>query len=375
MTTITERPVDHALAILRKRAQVGLNPFFSVSAAQESVAAIDQLRSPASDEWAGAFLHLASDWVTRAEEAGPGSEHAASAWMKAYDYAHIARYPCVDTPLKGDAHDRSVAYFRRAHTDRDDIEFVEVTSALGPLHCVLARPEGAGPFPLLVAVGGLDVWKEELVTVVVGPYIAAGFAVLAVDAPGTGESPVRMTPAADSLWDAILDWADTRPDLTGFRSILGTSLGGYWAARAGHTHARRFHAAINHGGPAHYSFQAEWLDRWVDRGEYPCAFTRALATVMGSADEHEFTTSLPALSLLDTGIIDSPSAPMILVNGVHDRTISPEDMYLLARHGRPKSIRLYEAGHMGFTPTTVPTIVEWLVDMTHRDRHAADVSS
>jgi len=184
-----------------------------------------------------------------------------------------------------------------------------------------------------------------------------------------------MTTDADGIWDAILDWADTRTDLTGFRSILGTSLGGYWAARAGHTHVRRFHAAINHGGPAHYTFQDEWLERWVDRGEYPCAFTRALATVMGCANEHEFTEALPALSLVDSGVIDGSSAPMILVNGIHDRTISPEDMYLLARHGRPKSIRLYETGHMGFTPTTVPTIVEWLSHVARRGQHLADANT
>lgn len=371
MTRVTERPVDHALAILRRRAKIGWNPFFSVLETQETVATIDRLLAPASDEWARTFLQLAEHWAARAAKSRPSSQQATAAWTKAYDYAHIARYPCVDTALKRNAHVSSIEYFRRATTDRDDIEFVAIPSALGSIPCVLARPGGDGPFPLLVAVGGLDVWKEELVTVVSGPYIEAGFAVLALDAPGTGQAPARMTPAADVMWDAILDWADTRTDLSAFRSILGTSLGGYWAARAGHTHAERFHAAINHGGPVHYSFQDEWIENWVDRGEYPCAFTRALATVTGCTDERELTASLHALSLLDTGVIDGPSAPMILVNGIYDRTISPEDMYLLARHGRPKSIRLYETGHMGLTPTTVPTIVEWLTDIPLRSQPAA----
>lgn len=350
MTRILERPDDHALAILRRRALLGLNPFFGGSDAKESVAALDRVAAPASDEWATAFLALAD------ERAG-GED-----WAMAYDYAHIARYPCVDTEVKREAYAASVEYFHRAHQGRDDVEFAELATELGTLPAVLARPAGAGPFPLLIAVGGLDVWKEELVTVVTAPYRAAGFAVLALDAPGTGRSPVPMTPAADVMWDAVLAWADTRPDLTGFRSVLGTSLGGYWAARAAHTHPQRLHAAIDHGGPAHHSFQNGWLEGWVDRGEYPAAFTRALATAMGCSTEEEFGAALPALSLRDTGLIDGRSAPMLLVNGVHDRTISPEDMDLLARHGRPKSIRLFEAGHMGFTPATVPTIVGWLSD-------------
>ena len=36
------------------------------------------------------------------------------------------------------------------------------------------------------------------------------------------------------------------------------------------------------------------------------------------------------------------------------------DIHLLLEHGLPKSVRLFPGGHMGLTPQTLPTIVEWL---------------
>jgi hypothetical protein len=35
-------------------------------------------------------------------------------------------------------------------------------------------------------------------------------------------------------------------------------------------------------------------------------------------------------------------------------------MELLLTVGCPKSARFFDAGHMGFTPQTVPTMIEWL---------------
>jgi hypothetical protein len=37
------------------------------------------------------------------------------------------------------------------------------------------------------------------------------------------------------------------------------------------------------------------------------------------------------------------------------------DIHLLLDHGWPKSVRMFPGGHMGLTPTTLPTIVDWLV--------------
>ena len=65
-------------------------------------------------------------------------------------------------------------------------------------------------------------------------------------------------------------------------------------------------------------------------------------------------------SLVDQGVLDRPSAPLLCVNGVDDSIFPIEDMYLLLRHGSAKSARFFPGGHMGHDPTLFPTIVAWI---------------
>ena len=43
------------------------------------------------------------------------------------------------------------------------------------------------------------------------------------------------------------------------------------------------------------------------------------------------------------------------------------DIHLLLERGSPKRVRLFPGGHMGHTPETLPTMVEWLVRCLHRE--------
>ena len=367
MAVITERPADHALSILRKRIGLHLNPFFGGSLEDESLAAIDRMTAPASDEWVQAFLELSEQWAARAEEAAAARdrEKASEAWLHAYDYAHIARYPVMDSELSKKAHALSVDRYRKASEYQPRTSHVDIESSAGTIRGILRMPERTDPAPLLICVGGLDVWKEELINVVLGPYVSAGFAVLGLDGPGTGESPFAMAPAADAMWDPVFDWADTRSTFSAFRSVLGTSFGGYWATRVAHTNASRLDAVINHGGPVHYTFADEWFDHWVDRGEYPTSFARAVASATRAIDAETLTERLADLSLLDSGLLETACAPMLLVNGLFDKTCNPADMELLLRVGRPKTARFFAGGHMGFTPQTARMMVAWLSEQVH----------
>jgi len=65
----------------------------------------------------------------------------------------------------------------------------------------------------------------------------------------------------------------------------------------------------------------------------------------------EFLAAVPALSLLDRGLLDQPSAPILGVNGKLDDQAPVEDIDLLMEHGSPKEARIYPQGrHMGRSP-------------------------
>ena len=52
--------------------------------------------------------------------------------------------------------------------------------------------------------------------------------------------------------------------------------------------------------------------------------------------------------MLQLGLLDRPSAPLLAVNGKLDDQAPIEDVYLLLEHGNPKEARVYPEGlHMG----------------------------
>ena len=52
----------------------------------------------------------------------------------------------------------------------------------------------------------------------------------------------------------------------------------------------------------------------------------------------EWVEYAPKLSLLRQGILDKPSAPLLLVNGLYDSVIPIKDCYLLFEHGSPNPL-------------------------------------
>ena len=51
---------------------------------------------------------------------------------------------------------------------------------------------------------------------------------------------------------------------------------------------------------------------------------------------------------------------LVSVKGKEDLQTPIADLYILLEYGSPKSARVFPGGHMGQTPQTFPTIVNWL---------------
>jgi len=359
------RPYGEVRDILLQRLAAGRNPMDHAPAA-EVRAILDALGTLDRERWGMAFSAAAEPHYEAglAAEAKGDRDAARREYLAAFGLFRVARYPAPNSPAKQAAYRRSQdAYFKAAVFAQPAVRRVEMPYAgaaapTAPIVAYLHRPPRDGRLPVVVQWGGIDSFKEDRRP---EPYLAAGFAVLAMDMPGVGDAPIPGSERGEELWNGVFDWIASAPDLDARRvALVGASTGGYWATKLAHTHRDRIAAAVTHGGPAHHAFQADWIAR-AARGEYPFELAETLAAAFGRATAAEWLDYAPRLSLLDQGILERPSAPLLCVNGVDDSVFPIEDMYLLLRHGGAKAARFFPGGHMGQSLVLFPTIVTWLV--------------
>lgn len=362
--TLYVRPYAEVRELLMDRARKARNPM-DFAPLDDVQRIFENLRTLDREAWAAAFSAAAEPHAAaaRAAEAAGNTEEARREYVAAFGLFRAARYPAPNSPGKKAAYRRSQeAYFKvaalsGARVERVAMPYVGSQAPGATIVGLLHRPPREGRLPIVVQWGGIDSFKEDRRP---EPYLAAGLAVLAVDMPGVGDAPIAGSERGEELWDGIFDWIAAQPTLDARRIVVvGASTGGYWAGKLAHTHRERIAAAVDHGGPAHFAFQADWIAR-ASRGEYPFELAETLACAFGRETAAQWLDYAPRLSLLDQGILDRPCAPLLCVNGVEDSVFPIEDMHLLLRHGRPKSARFFPGGHMGHAPDLFPTIVAWI---------------
>ena len=356
------RPYEDAKKNMLDRARRGTFP----GAEYEAVASVlERLTSLDRDAWASAFMETARPWYERGEqaEARGDFEAAGTAFMRAYAYYRLGRYPTTNSAGKRASYERSVNSFLRAAQrldpplDRIEIPFSGRQGEGNKIVAYLRRPKGAVKPPILVAWGGIDGYKEDRVC---EPYLARGIAVLSIDNAGVGEAPIKAGNDGDRLFDTVFDWVRTRSDLDASRmAIQGSSTGGYWAAKLAHTRSDVLTCAVNHGGCAHYAFTPQWIEKAQD-GEYAYELAETLAYAFGREGFDDWVEWSPNLSLLKQGVLELRHAPLLCVNGKRDSIFPIEDHYLLFEYGDPKWGYFPDTGHMGATPRTQTIIVDWL---------------
>ncbi|MFC3683004.1 alpha/beta hydrolase family protein [Hydrogenophaga luteola] len=314
--------------------------------------------------WYGLGDRVRSE-AAQAEQAGD-TGLAAALYRKASGLFFMGRFPCPNHPAK----ERCAAAERETYLAgsrhwREPIERVEIPFAGHPgegsqVVVLVRKPAGATRPPVVLMWGGVDACKEQM-TAASDALLARGVATVAMDNAGTGESPVKGVPDAERQFMAALQWIAAQPDLDGARpAVLGRSFGGYWATKLAHLLPDALAGAVNWGGGVHHMFQPSW----VQASRYPDSYLMELvetrSRMLGATNDDEYVAGFGRLSLLDQGLLDRPCAPLLLVNGKEDKQCPVADIHLLLDHGWPKSVRMFPGGHMGLTPMTLPTIVDWL---------------
>jgi len=335
----------------------GLDP----DAARATIAALTGLDPEA---WTAAWGGLADTFAARARAATDRATQR-ELWFQAYRAAFIGRYPVPNHPLKQRQYERAREFFLNATALEDPpLEVVELPFEHSRLRFYLTRPAtGENRPPVAMVWAGIDTWKEEMHVRLGALMRSRGFAVLLLDMPGVGESPVLAGPDAERQWTPIFDWLAQRDDLDASRcAAIGGSFGGYWAMKLAYTHRDRLRCAVNWGGGVHITFTPEWQQRSRNAPSYLMDLMPARARIFGGETFENYLARCQELSLLDQGLLDQPSAPILLVNGRDDIQNSIDDIYLSLDHGDPKAVRVFDGGHMGEGPVA-PTIADWVTQM------------
>ena len=353
--------LDEIKAMIRER--TGTRNTFRHAKREDVESVLANLTSKDPELWAREWSRVAKPYEEEGanlEQAGKFKE-ARDAYVQAYAYYATGRYPTPHTPGKMECFRKSLeVYERAAKYFEPPLERVEIPFGGKAIPIYVRVPQDGREHAIVINFGGIDSFKAENYEYDEGLQ-KAGMATCSMDIPGAGECPMKASPTAESVFTAVIDYLETRSDVDARRiAIMGRSFGGYWAAKMAHVEAKRLRASIVWGGGVHFFFQADWLRESTNADSYLMDHDIARCRLFGVNSIDELMKPWSALSLKEQGWLEKPSCPMLIVNGKDDLQTPIADLYILLEYGTPKSARVFPGGHMGQTPQTFPTIVDWL---------------
>jgi hypothetical protein len=271
------------------------------------------------ESWHEEWLVTADRNRARGDAAeGAGNIQTAKAcWLRAVDNYRSAEFWLAgDDPRRLATFDKCEASFQKAgRYFTPPVERVEIPYEDG-VHLAgyfIRAPYDTGRQPVLIAFGGLDSFKEELLFMVGNGSLRRGISCLLVDGPGQGATLRRF--GVHNRYDyevpvgRCIDYLETREDVDPSRiAVSGSSLGGYYAARAG-SFEHRLAAVVSHG--AIWSIQDLWGGAGEDHG-----LAGHIKWVFG-ADSMAAALEKARPFTLD-GVLGGMECPYLIVHGGHD---------------------------------------------------------
>ncbi len=369
-----ERTLDEIKTEAIHRAENGMYPLIGLDPAdiREAFASI---KTTDKDEWAAAFMAVADRYMAQAKVLEATDPTKANAdYIRAWRLYSFGRWPIPASPGKQRSYAKALEAFR-AHARFWDppLEVVHIPFEGKEVIGYLRLPKNAqGPVPLVIAVNGLDSRKEDLAESF-GAILPYGIGFLAVDGPGTGQAPIKVSENADRMLSCVIDYVQTRPEVDKTKlAVHGVSWGAYWAAKLAIVERARLRGASAQSPPIDKFFQKEFLMNSLSGNrEYLFDQVPALMNILdGVRSLDEMAAFLPRMSLLYQNLLGKPMAPMLVIAGVLDTQVPISDIYLLLNNGDvPKDAWINpQGGHLGRQVKVWPdpaifkqVIIPWLV--------------
>ena len=342
-----ERSLDELKAETLQRVAEGRYPATGLKV-EDAREALSHVGSLDPDEWGKAWSAVGDRYMAEARTAAGQKAH--DLYDQAFLTYNFARFPVANSPAKRQAYGKAVdAFLAAAKLDTPTLEVVHIPFEGQEIVGYLRLPAAdARPAPLVFAWGGLDYLKEQTIDGL-RPFLKAGFATFSVDIPGTGQAPLLASPTAERMFSRVLDALQTRPEIDA-RQIYawGTSMGGYWATKLAFVEKDRLAGVIDQGGPVDSFFEPAWQMKALGTREYLMNLLQARAAIYGVETLDQFLAASATMSLAKQGLLDRPSAPMLLLNGAKDTQVPIADLTVLLLHGTAKDAWVNpQAGHVG----------------------------
>jgi pimeloyl-ACP methyl ester carboxylesterase len=167
--------------------------------------------------------------------------------------------------------------------------------------------------PVLICMGGLDSIKDEMWFMQAHGALQRGISVLMIDGPGQGGT-LRRHKVVNRVDTEVpigrcIDWLEKRADVDANRiAVCGSSLGGYYAARAG-CYEPRLAACIAHG--AIWAITDLWGSAPEDHG-----LAEHIKWVFGCPTMKASMEKAKVFTL--EGHLDRMKCPFLVMHGGHD---------------------------------------------------------
>lgn len=381
-----ERTIDEIKTEAIHRAENGMYPLIGLDASdlREAFASV---KTRDKDEWAAAFIKVGDRYMGEGNSLAASDPLKANAdYIRAWRLYSFGRWPIPASPGKQRAYAKAIeAFLAHARFWDPPLQVIHIPFEGSEIIGYMRLPKDAvRPVPLVIAINGLDSRKEDLSEsfAAILPY---GVGFFAVDGPGTGQAPIKVSENADRMLSRVIDYLQTRPEVDKNRiAVHGVSWGAYWATKLAIIERVRLRGASAQSPPVDKFFQKDFLlNSLLGNREYLFDQVPALMNIFeGVKTIDDLAAALSRMSLVNQKLLGKPTTPMLILAGVLDTQVPISDIYLLLDSGDvPKDAWINpHGGHLGrqvkvwpdpaiFKQVIIPWLVRTLEVQTARDIH------
>jgi dienelactone hydrolase len=306
-------------------------------AVSEVFQAASRMKTGDDDSWHEEWLRVAerNDRRGDEEEERGHIRTAMNCWLRSADYYRSAEFWLLpDDPRRLATFDKCERASRKwlRYLGGEAVEIPYENGVSMPAYFI--KPKGQAKSPVLISFGGLDSFKDELWFMTGHGAVQRGIAALMVDGPGQGGTLRRHGIPTRYDYEVpvgrCIDFLLKRGDVDGSRiAVSGSSLGGYYSARAG-SKEHRLAACISHG--------AIWdvEQRFRDRGEGH-ALASHMKWVFGAKSMAEAIQKARPFKL--EGVLGEMRCPYLVLHGGHD-VLGVENSKTVYEYAKAKGVKV-----------------------------------